>query len=134
MIVLDASAAVDVLLGLEPQASWVEEQLLGAGGSLHAPHVIDVEVAAGIRRRLSNRTVSESRARRALDDFRDLRMVRYPHTVLLERVWQLRRNLAPADATYVALAEALDAPLVTTDERLGRAPGHRARVQAFPAV
>ena len=131
MIVLDASAAVDVVLRLEPRGPWVEARLLASADSIHAPHLIDIEVAGAIRRHARQGAVSERAARRALDDFRDLRLVRYPHGALLERIWQLRANLTAADAAYIALAEALGAPLVTTDSALARAPGHRARVDAY---
>ncbi len=134
MIVLDAAAVLDQLLGREPRASWVDGLVARSGQSLHAPHVIDIEVANALRRYVLMGEASEARGRRALAAFLALRLKRYPHTALLERIWELRGSLTASDAAYVALAEALDAPLVTTDERLGRAPGHRARVQAFPAV
>lgn len=62
----------------------------------------------------------------------DLRLTRYSHTPLVARIWELRNNLTAYDAAYVALAEALDAPLVTTDAKLARASGHRARVELYP--
>lgn len=95
---------------------------------LHAPHLLDVEVAHVLRRLEQAGTLSSVRAEEALDDLRALRIVRHPTLVLLDRVWALRRNLSAYDALYVALAEALEAPLVTTDQRLSRAPGHAARV------
>lgn len=131
MIVLDASAAADFLLPREPQASWIEDRLLRPGESLHAPHLIDVEVASTLRRRVFRGEISHRSARLILRDLADLDMTRYPHVGLLERVWELRANLTAADAAYVALAEALDAPLVTTDATLARAPGHRARIETY---
>ncbi len=74
------------------------------------------------------RALSAGRARLALDDFLGLRIRRYPSTRLLERIFELRNNLTPYDAAYVALAEALDAPLVTTDRRLATATGHTAEI------
>ena len=58
-------------------------------------------------------------------------MTRYPHTALLHRIWELRYNLTTYDAAYIALAEALDAPLITVDGRLAQAPGHRATVELY---
>lgn len=132
MIVLDASAAVDLLLRIEPQASSILERLLVPGESLHAPALVDAEALQAIRRRLHRDVLSPARAREALDDLMDLRLVRYPLPPLLERMWELRDNLSAYDAAYVALAEALDAPLVTCDGKLAKAPGHRARVETYP--
>lgn len=102
--------------------------LLAPAEVLHAPHLLDVEVTQVLRRLEQADTVSSGRAQEALDDLRALRIVRHPTLALLDRIWELRRNLSAYDALYVALAEALDAPLVTTDQRLSRAPGHSARV------
>jgi predicted nucleic acid-binding protein len=76
-------------------------------------------------------TISPERARLALDRLRDTRFVRYPHATLTERIWELREDLTAYDAAYIALAEALDAPLITTDARLARVPGIRATVEAY---
>lgn len=127
MIVLDSSAAVDYLAGLEP-SEWVAEQLL-ADPDLHAPHLIDIEVAGALRRLAAAGWFSATRAHRALDDLADLGVTRYPHVPLLERIWELRASLTVADAAFVALAEGLRATLVTTDGALARAPGHRAQVR-----
>lgn len=128
MIVLDASAAVELLLGT-PVGAQVAARLQAEGGPAHAPHLIDVEVASALRRGVARRLVDQTRAAEALEDLGDLAVVRYPHGPLLARVWELRAGLSPYDATYVALAEQLDAPLVTRDARLGRAGGHGARVE-----
>jgi predicted nucleic acid-binding protein len=133
VIVLDASAAVDLLLRREPRASWVEEWLLEPGQTLEAPHLIDLECASALRRNVLHGAVTASVADERLEVFRALRLRRYPHTQLLERIWELRNSMTPFDAAYVALAEALDAPLVTTDEALARASGHRARIATPPA-
>ena len=77
--------------------------------------------------------VSEERASQAFEGFVDLRLVRYPHVQLLQRIWELRHALSPYDAAYVALAEALEAPLLTADARLARSTGHRARIELVPA-
>lgn len=106
------------------------ELLLVQGETLHAPHLLDVEVTQVLRRLEGAGTVSTSRATEALQDLTALRIVRHPSSALLLRVWELRQNLSAYDGLYVALAEALEAPLVTTDHRLSRAPGHTARVIA----
>jgi predicted nucleic acid-binding protein len=130
VIVLDASAATDFLLPREPQREWVEQLILRSGETLHAPHLIDLEVTNAIRRWVARREIPERRARMALVNLEALSLVRYPHRQLLERIWQLRNVITVYDAAYVALAEALDAPLVTTDQALARTTGHRAHVLA----
>jgi predicted nucleic acid-binding protein len=97
--------------------------------TLHAPHVLDVEAAQVIRRHAANREINQERGRAALDDLADLPVRRYAHDFLLQRVWNLRHNLTACDAVYIALAEALDAPLLTRDQRLAAAAGHHARVE-----
>ncbi len=127
MIVVDASALLEALLRT-PAAPAVEERLFDAGHTLHAPHLIDVEVAQVLRRYAATKQVEPGRCRDALIDLLDFPIHRYPHDVLLPRVWELRHNLTAYDAAYVALAEALDAPLLTRDRRLATAPGHRAQI------
>ncbi|MBA3431177.1 MAG: type II toxin-antitoxin system VapC family toxin [Actinobacteria bacterium] len=131
MIVLDASAAVDLLLQIQPNASVVGERLNHAGESLHTPAIFDAEVLQVLRRYSLRRLLTASRARQAFDDLTDLRIIRYPYVPLLGRMWDLRNNLSAFDAAYITLAEALDAPLVTTDTRLARAPLHRAQVESY---
>lgn len=128
MIVLDSSAAVDYVAGRD-FGRWVEQRLLD-DPDLHAPHLLDVEVANALRWLVAGRKVSAGAARRALDDILELRMRRYPHAELLDRMWELRTHITPYDASYVALAEALGATLITTDTRLARSHGHRARIVA----
>ena len=128
MIVLDASAVLEVLLRT-PAAAAVEKRLFAAEETLHAPHLIDIEVAQVLRRYTASGDLDPERGRAALIDLMDFPLTRYPHQVLLPRVWELRHNLTAYDAAYVALAEALDAPLVTRDQRIGKAPGHEARVE-----
>jgi predicted nucleic acid-binding protein len=112
-----------------PAAPAVEERLLDPEETLHAPHLIDIEVAQVLRRYAIAGEAAEERCRAALADLADLPLTRYPHDFLLPRVWELRGNLTAYDAVYVSLAEALDAPLVTRDQRLANAPGHRARIE-----
>jgi predicted nucleic acid-binding protein len=112
-----------------PRAAAVERRLFDTHVTLHAPHLIDVEVTQVLRRYASNGEITPRRGREALDDVADLSLRRYSHEFLLPRVWELRNNLTAYDAVYVALAEALDAPLITRDSRLAAAAGHRARVE-----
>jgi predicted nucleic acid-binding protein len=128
VIVLDASAAFEWLLET-PTGSRVDERILSE--SLHAPHLIDVEVAQVLRRYAALGVVTASRARGALQDLIDLRLVRYPHDFLLPRIWELRENFTAYDAAYVALAETLDAPLVTCDRKIASASLHHARVEVI---
>ncbi len=132
MIVLDASAAYDLLTRRDPEAGWVTSWLGRAPVGVHAPHLIDVEVIAALRRQVLRRKVDAAGAEAAVAALQRMPLTRYPHTVLLGRIWELRDNLTAADATYVALAEALDLPLVTTDAALGRSGGHLAVVYSFP--
>ena len=130
MIVLDASAAIEWLLGTS-KAEAVEARLFtgrSRSRSWHTPHLLDVEVAQVLRRLVRSQAVSQARAAQALDDLADMPLTRYPHDWLLPRIWALRANLTAYDAAYVAVAEALGAPLVTCDRRLTDAPGHRARI------
>jgi predicted nucleic acid-binding protein len=128
MIVVDASALLEALLRT-PAAAAVERRLFEAGETLHAPHLLDVEVAQVVRRYAATGEIEPDRGRAALADLADFPLRRYPHGFLLDRVWELRHNLTAYDAVYVALAEVLDAPLLTRDRGLAGAPGHHARVE-----
>jgi predicted nucleic acid-binding protein len=130
LIVLDASATLEWLLQT-PRGVRVGSRIFSARENLHAPHLIDVELAQALRRFVAVHSLSVSRAEEALQDLTDLRVRRYPHTPFLPRIWSLRNNLTSYDALYVALAEALDAPLVTCDAKLAAAPGHRAVVEVI---
>jgi predicted nucleic acid-binding protein len=127
VIVVDTSAVLEVLLRT-PAAAAVEERLFAPSETLHAPHLIDLEVAQVLRRYAAAGQIAAERGRTALADFADFPVHRYPHGVLLPRIWELRRNLTAYDAAYVALAEALDAPLLTRDRKLAAAPGLGARI------
>jgi predicted nucleic acid-binding protein len=128
LIVLDASAVLEFLLRT-PIGLKVARRIAPADETLHAPHLIDLEVAQVLRRREASRSLSRSRAEQAIADFSDLDFARYPHDALLPRIWALRKNVTAYDAAYLALSEALDAPLLTADEKLARSPGHKARVE-----
>jgi len=130
VIVVDASALLEVLLRT-PVARSIEERLFEPGQSLHAPHLVDLEIAQVLRRYAAGGQISAGRGREALDDLASFRLRRWPHESLIMRIWDLRRNLTAYDAAYVALAEALDAPLLTRDRRLATAPGIRARVEVL---
>ncbi len=131
MIVLDASAAADVLLNLGPRARRIRERMAESDGDLHVPHLFEVEVLSVLRRFSLRGELSQGRARLAVGRLSTMRLTRYPHTALLSRLWELRDNVTVYDAVYIALAETLDTPLVTTDARLARAPGIRAAVEVY---
>ena len=128
MMVVDASALLEALLRT-PAAGAVEKRLFEPSRTLHAPHLLDVEIAQVIRRYAANGEIDAERGRAALADLADFPLHRYPHDFLLPRAWELRNNLTAYDAMYVALAEVLDAPLLTRDKRLATAPGHHARIE-----
>ena len=127
MIVVDASAALAALLNAGPARRALADQ------PLHAPHLIDTEVASGLRRQVRAQRVSADAGWAALDAFRRLGMTRYPGSALLDRIWELRHNLSAYDACYVALAELLGCDLLTADARLSRAPGIRCAITVVPA-
>jgi predicted nucleic acid-binding protein len=128
VIVVDASALLEALLRTS-SAKAVGDRLFAPGQTLHVPHLLDVEVAQVIRRYALNGEIDSARGRLALADLADFPLRRYPHDFLLPRIWDLRNNLTAYDAAYVALAEALDAPLLTRDRRLAAAAGHRAQIE-----
>jgi predicted nucleic acid-binding protein len=130
MIVSDASLVVDFLIDEGERGAWAAAEIASAR-RICAPHLLDVEVLAALRKRVSARELSSSRGLTAVRDLADLPISRYPSVHLLERIWQLRGRLTAYDAAYVALAEALAVPVVTLDQRLGRVGGHDAEVRAF---
>lgn len=126
MIVLDASAALSALLNSG------SARVLLANEQLHVPHLIDSEIATGMRRHVARQDMTAGAGWTALDTWRRLGVTRHPVFALLDRVWQLRENLSAYDATYVALAETLGCSLVTADARLSRAPGVQCAVTVVP--
>ena len=123
---VDASAALSALLNDGParQALATEQ--------LHAPHLVDSEVASGLRRAVAGDRLTSGQGWAALDTWRRLAVTRYAVHTLLDRVWQLRDNLSAYDAGYVAVAELLDCTLLTADGRLSRASGIRCSVTLVP--
>jgi predicted nucleic acid-binding protein len=129
VLVVDASALVVALSDDGPDGDLVRRRLRGE--SLAAPELVDLEVVSVLRKQLAIGALDDRRAGLALTDLADLPLRRVPHLPLLARCWQLRDNLTVYDAAYVALAEVLDAPLVTADSRLGRAPGTTCQIDVL---
>jgi predicted nucleic acid-binding protein len=130
VLVLDASVVIELLLRTRATPQ-IDRRVLVPGETWHAPHLLDLEVAQVLRRYVSTRQVAAVRGRTALEDLAVLPVTRYRHTVLLPRIWELRANATAYDASYLALAEALDAPLLTRDVRLASVPGHHAAVEVL---
>lgn len=128
MIVLDASALLELLLGTD-RGRTIAKRLTDPSLGLHVPHLADVEVAQALRRYVREGEVEPGSAEAALEDLRSLDLERHAHEPLLERVWALRENLTAYDAVYVALAQALDTTVLTCDGRLARAPGLSQRIE-----
>jgi predicted nucleic acid-binding protein len=130
VIVLDASAAIDWLLQTAA-GQRIEKRIYASGESLHAPHLLDLEVAQVLRRLARERVISEPRVDQAMHDLLDLRVTRYRHFIFLPRIWRLRHNLSAYDAAYVALTEKLGATLITRDARLASASARGVIAELF---
>lgn len=130
MIVLDASALLELLLGTA-RGRKVARRIADPTLGLHAPQLADIEVAQALRRYVREGAIEPTVAEFALQGLSTLDVERHAHEPFLQRIWALRQNLTAYDAAYVALAEVLDAPLVTCDGRLARAPGLAARVEVL---
>ena len=128
MIVLDASAVIELVLNT-PVGRSVSTRIDSESVSLHAPDVLDLELEQVLRRLVRQRIIDETRGTTAIEDYLQLGISRHKHEILLPRIWELRDNITAYDAAYVALAEALDAPLLTLDERLSNTLGHRATIE-----
>ena len=128
MIVLDASAVIEWLLQT-PAGARVDRRIFSRPTSLHAPHLLDLEVAQVLRRYVRDKDITAQRGQEALEDLGGLPLNRYPHDFLIPRIWRLRANLTAYDAAYVALSELLDVPLLTCDSGIASAPGHHATVE-----
>ena len=119
-VVIDASAVVEYLLRTN-RAGHIEAIIQRPDVVLHVPALCDIEVASALRRALIQRRVTLGRVGEAIDDLRDLPIVRHGHQSLFERIVDLRDNFSAYDATYIALAERLEAELLTADGHLARA-------------
>jgi predicted nucleic acid-binding protein len=128
VIVLDASAATAVVLNEQGLADGVRERLAQTRGAVHVPHLFDLEVLSAIRGHLRGGRLAQGVAERALDLASQLRVRRWEHHPFRDRIWAMRDNVTAYDAVYLALAEALELPLVTTDARLASATGSAAKV------
>ncbi len=128
MIVIDASAAVDLLLGIGPHSGKILRAIENHGTGMAAPHLLDTEVGQVLRHLVLQRVLTKGRALQAIEDLAALSIQRFAHGILLDRAFALHHNMTVYDALYVALAEALRAPLVTRDLALASVPGHRAKV------
>jgi predicted nucleic acid-binding protein len=129
MIVVDASVVVTALADDGDDGDRVRERLRSE--RLAAPHLIDVEVVSAWRRLAAAGQLDDRRVMLAIADLGALRIERAPHQPLVQRCWELRANLTVYDASYVALAEAIDAVLLTGDRRLAEAPGVRCSVEVM---
>ena len=128
MIVLDASVVVELLTN-GALADSLRRDLAESGDSFIVPHLLDVEVASALRRLVAGQRIDSYRSQEFLDGLAMLPAERYSHTPLLGRIWELRHNFTAYDAAYIALAEATNSDLYTSDEKLCK--GHRARVTLF---
>jgi predicted nucleic acid-binding protein len=127
LIVLDASVTLELLLD-SPRGERARNHIAETS-TLHAPHLLDLEVAQSLRRYENAGRIPPERARGALWDLLEMPIDRYAHDPLLPRIWALRTNATAYDAAYIALAEALGATLLTTDSKMASVPGHDARVE-----
>ncbi len=128
MIVLDASVVVE-LLSNGALADSIRRNLAGSSGSCIVPHLLEVEVASALRRLVAVQRIDSYRSEEFLAGLAALPAERYSHIPLLGRIWELRHNFTAYDAAYIALAEATNSVLYTSDEKLCK--GHRARVTLF---
>jgi predicted nucleic acid-binding protein len=129
MIVLDASVVVELLTN-SAAADSLRRDMAGRSDSFIVPHLLDVEVVSAFRNLAAGQRIDGHRAEQLLTGLAELPAVRCPHTPLLGRIWELRHNFTAYDAAYIALAEATNSVLYTSDEKMCK--GHRARVVLFP--
>lgn len=131
MIVLDASALLDLLLGIPPHDATVAGLLAAEAPNVFAPHLVDAEVAQVMRRRVLGGTLGSADAVAALSIHASLPITRFAHLPFLERAFALRDNATIYDALYLVLAEAIGATLITRDAALAAVPGTTARVRVL---
>jgi predicted nucleic acid-binding protein len=130
VIVVDASVLA-AALGDDGSDGDLARRRLSADPNLHAPHLVDLEVLSVWRRRAVVGDLGERRSSLALQDLADLPIVRYPHLPFAARVWELRHNVTPYDAAYIALAETLECPFVTADAKVAAAGGIKCTVEVL---
>ena len=130
LIVVDASAVTELLLQTT-LGTRVEQRLYREDEEFHAPHLLDVEVLGALRRLVQAGEVLPARAEEAIQDLGLLRVVRHGHLDLASRAWELCENFTMYDAMYVALAESLNAAVITCDRPFGSAPGHAVRIEVI---
>ena len=133
MLVIDASAVVELLMA-SPTGSVVGDFVFSSDEPLAAPQLVDIEVLHAIRRFHRMGVLPLDRSEQALEDFGDLPINRYGHEFLRAGIWRLRNNVTAYDAAYIALAEMLEAPIVTCDGKLARSSGHDAGFRLFERV
>lgn len=131
LLIVDTSAVVEALTAESADPLLIAR--LAADGDLHAPHLIDVEVLSALRGLVQAGQITADRAQDARLDFAELTITRYSHEPLADRAWELRHNVTPYDAVFVALAELTERPLVTCDARLTAVPGIVADIEVFAA-
>ena len=127
MIVLDASAMIEWLF-CTPSGLKIEHRAM-ADGDISAPHLIDLEVAQALRKFVRAQKITMPRGEQALDDFRAMDITRYAHEGFLNRIWNLSDSCTAYDAMYIALAESLHAVVLTHDQKLAAAHGHKAKIE-----
>jgi len=131
LIVIDASALLEILLRTD-RADRLMERAFAGSEHMHAPQLLDIEITQVLRRLVRQKEITSARAEQVLDDLANLLIERHEHQPLVSRIWQLRDSMSAYDGAYVALAEALAAPLLTCDAKLAGAHGHRARIELVP--
>lgn len=129
MLVVDASCLAEVLIG-GPDAEAIRHRL-AADDDHAAPHIVDVEVFGVLRREHLCGRLDRTEAAQAVEDLEAWPGERFGHRLLLSRAWQLRDTVRGWDAMYVALAESMEAVLVTTDRRLATATGPTCQIEAI---
>lgn len=129
VLVLESSAIVEILITERP-APGLRERVVD-GGELGSPHLVDLEFLQALRRLVRRSEITLDRAIDARTLLAELALLRFPHAPLTDRIWELRENMSAYDAAFVALAEALDSPLITCDAALAATPGHEARIELF---
>jgi predicted nucleic acid-binding protein len=129
LTVVDASVLAPSLIDSWPDGDEARARLRGC--ELHAPEVVDLEIASMLRKAIAAGKLDDAGALQALGWLADIPLERHSHVSLLSRIWELRDNVTPYDAAYIALAERLGSTLLTVDARLARAPGTRCAIEVL---